>query len=51
MLKAVLDSSMGRYIALIERDDGSTYEQYFDDLEDLCDLQDSLGSYYIVQIY
>lgn len=40
------------YIAVIERVDGTTYEQPYLEFEDLCDLSDSLGSdYWIVDIY
>lgn len=41
-----------RYTALIERDDGSTYEQHYDEIEDLIYLMDHLGiGYMICDVY
>lgn len=40
------------YTALVERDDGTTYEQRYNDIYDLIDLMDSLGEeYQICDIY
>lgn len=43
---------MSWYTAIIERPDGSTYEQRYKEFEDLVYLLRSLGKYYrIVEIY
>lgn len=43
---------MSGYTALIEREDGSTYTQYYDEFEDLVELVDSLGEgYKICDVY
>ncbi len=43
---------MEGYTAVIERLDGSTYEQNYQDFDDLIDLKQSLGDdYWIVSIY
>ena len=40
------------YIAIIERADNSTYEQVYDDFDELVELSDHLGDdYKIVAIY
>ena len=43
---------MHRYTAVIEREDGSTFTQDYDEFEDLVELRDALGDEYkIVEIY
>ena len=43
---------MPNYYAVIEREDGSTYIQGYNEFEDLLDLRDSLGDdYLIVDVY
>lgn len=43
---------MSGYTALIEREDGSTYTQYYGEFEDLVVLTDSLGEgYKICDVY
>ena len=43
---------MSRYIAVIENPDGITYEQPYNDFDDLIELKESLGKdYWIVDIF
>ena len=43
---------MSRYVAVIERPDGTTYTQAYADFDDLIDLKEVLGdTYWIVDIF